>query len=229
MINKKIASEIAFGIILLLVVAIGGFFWLQNQASVTTLESQITTSVTIQPNEVGQETELVENAQKNKESIYVPSQLKELQDLKLINPREGDPTAKVSYYEVSSINIDGAKLILAADSYCDGAGCAPGYYRFLQKGDVFTLLTKYSAPVDGSYGLLKTDLNVSKFSNIDIPELLLPAKLKDSNVGALFKLDSGSYVTGHFFNPENKKLLFSSNGWELFSDGNDTNSESLYM
>ncbi len=31
MINKKIASEIAFGIILLLVVAIGGFFWLQNQ------------------------------------------------------------------------------------------------------------------------------------------------------------------------------------------------------
>ena len=165
---------------------------------------------------------------------YVPSQLKQLADLHLIT-RAGDPVSQVQYFEVQNININGSKLILAADNYCDGEGCiAPNYYRFLQNGNNFTYLTKYSAQVAGE-GPTENYLNASS-SDIDIPVLDFPAQLQDPKTKAVVELDSNSLVAGDWFNPQKdlfnpkgKILVFSTDGYDVFLPNSISTDEAYYV
>ncbi|MDD2656455.1 MAG: hypothetical protein PHQ18_02720 [Patescibacteria group bacterium] len=225
--NKKVASEITASVILLLVLIIGGIFLMQNKKTETPVKEKTKIQQTVPV--VSQEPEMDIQTQSDEKQIYIPSQLKQIPDLKLVKTRAGDPTAVVSYYEVLSFKVDDGKMILASDSYCDGAGCSPGRYRFLQKGNDFALLTKYSDPTDGSTGIAKADLNISSFNEIDIPELNMPTKLKDPKTGATIKLASDLFAQKVFFDHANKTLLFSVDGRDIYTDNNHVNSESYYV
>lgn len=50
--NKKIASEIAVGVILILVVVVGGIFWMQNKKEVNTIQAPVKKVVNVDNNRV---------------------------------------------------------------------------------------------------------------------------------------------------------------------------------
>jgi len=201
------------------------FIWQQNpkQALVNNIQTVTSTSATSSI-ETSQTT-----TSANLHSDYLPEVLKPLPDLHLIRSRDSSTAAEAQYFEVSGISVGAVKLILMSTyGYCDGIGCTPGYYRFLKNGNTFTLLTKYSPPVDGDVNLVKTDLNTSRTSAIDVPALDVPTQLQDPKTNSIVKLDHNSFTTRNLFNPENKRLIFEADGYKIYSVANIINFETFY-
>lgn len=165
-------------------------------------------------------------ANQSNSNSSLPSQLKELGDLHLINDAAAGSSPQIAYYEVQGISYNGEKIVDAVDSFCDGEGCTPSFYRFVQNGNSYTLLTKYSSNIvqDASNG---GDTTTEPSSGIDVPALDLPDFITDPKTGATITYNTSSDLSGNFFDPSSKQAFFTAGNTVVYVDQN-SNNENFY-